>query len=78
MVLRETELQNVNADSLTYVGEYTLRINHRDTSLTTLFKGQIQLLIKLNEFNEWEISRWQDIESVQDSSWSQLKLSFVQ
>ncbi|MEL6256730.1 MAG: hypothetical protein AAFR87_32315 [Bacteroidota bacterium] len=78
LVLRETELQNVDADSLTYVGEYTLRINHRDTSLTTLFKGQIQLLIKLNEFNEWEISRWQDIELVQDSSWSQLKLSFVQ
>ncbi|MDW3647459.1 MAG: hypothetical protein R8P61_10365 [Bacteroidia bacterium] len=78
LVLRETELQNVDADSLTYVGEYTLRINHRDTTLTTLFKGQIQLLIKLNEFNEWEISRWQDIELIQDSSWSQLKLSFVQ
>ncbi|MEM6805656.1 MAG: hypothetical protein AAF696_29935 [Bacteroidota bacterium] len=78
LVLRETELQNVDADSLTYVGNYTLRINHQDTTLTTLFKGQIQLLIKLNTFNEWEIARWQDIELFQDSSWSQLKLSFVQ
>jgi len=76
--LKQTDLQNVNGDSLTYVGEYSLRINHNDSSLTTLFKGQIQLLVKLNEFNEWEISRWQDIELFKDSSWSELKLSFVQ
>lgn len=76
--LKETDLQNVNGDSLTYVGEYSLRINHNDTTLTTLFKGQMQLLVKLNAFNEWEISRWQDIELYPDSSWSQLKLSFVQ
>lgn len=78
LVLQETDLQNVTGDSLTYVGEYSLRINHRDTTLTTLFKGQIQLLVKLNAFNEWEILRWQDVELYSDSSWSQLKLSFVQ
>lgn len=78
LVLQETDLQNVTGDSLTYVGEYSLRINHTDSSLTTLFKGQMQLLVKLNAFNEWEIKRWQDVELYPDSSWSQLKLSFVQ
>lgn len=78
LILEETDLQGVTADSLRYVGQYTLRINHSDTSLTTLFKGQLQMSIKRNDFNEWEIHRWTDIELAPDSSWSLLKLRFVQ
>ncbi|MEL6672453.1 MAG: hypothetical protein AAFR61_09685 [Bacteroidota bacterium] len=78
LLLDEQDLQDVSADSLRYVGDYSLRINHQDTNLTTLFEGQIQLLIKLNEFNEWEIFRWTDIELRADSSWSQLKLRYSQ
>ncbi len=76
--LTETDLQDVTSDSLKYVGDYLLRVNHSDTSLTTLFQGQLQLVIKLNSFNEWEIERWTDIEIFQDSSWSELKLRYVQ
>lgn len=78
LLLEEQDLQDVTPDSLRYVGGYTLRINHSDTALTTLFKGQIQLSIKRNSFNEWEIHRWTDIQLAQDSSWSLLKLRFVQ
>lgn len=78
LLLEEQDLQDVTSDSLRYVGEYTLRVNHTDTSLSTLFKGQLQLLIKSNNFNEWEIHRWEDIELYPDSSWSHLKLRFVQ
>jgi len=78
LILQETDLQDVTTDSLRYVGQYTLRINHTDTSLTTLFKGQLQMSIKRNAFNEWEIHRWTDIELAPDSSWSLLKLRFVQ
>jgi len=78
LILQQQDLQDVTADSLRYVGEYTLRINHTDTTLTTLFQGQLQLLIKANSFNEWEIHRWTDIELYPDSSWSELKLRFVQ
>lgn len=74
----EADLQDVAADSMRYVGEYTLRINHQDTTLTTLFKGQLQFLIRLNAFNEWEIEKWADIETHPDSSWSLLKLRFIQ
>lgn len=76
--LAETDLQDVTADSLKYVGDYLLRMNHSDTSLTKVFQGQIQLMIKLNRFNEWEIHRWTDIEIFPDSSWSELKLRYIQ
>jgi len=78
LILQEEDLQDVTADSVKYVGSYTLRVNHTDTTLTTLFTGQMQLSIKRNTFNEWEIHRWTDIELAQDSSWSNLKLRFVQ
>lgn len=78
LILQQQDLQDVTADSLRYVGEYSLRVNHTDTTLTTLFRGQLQLLIRANSFNEWEIHRWTDIELYPDSSWSALKLRFVQ
>ncbi len=78
LTLTQTDLQDVSSDSLRYVGNYLLRMNHNDTTLTTLFKGQVQFLIKLNSFNEWEIHKWTDVETFQDSSWSALKLRFVQ
>lgn len=78
LILRELDVRDVTADSLTYIGDYTLRVNHQDTSLSTLFTGQLQMLIKLNTFNEWEIFRWTDLATQADSSWSQLKLSYSQ
>lgn len=78
VILSELDLQNVTSDSLRYVGNYILRINHQTEDLTKLFKGQLQLLIKLNSFNEWEIHRWIDIEISPDSSWSALKLAYIQ
>ncbi|MEM6264678.1 MAG: hypothetical protein AAGI38_19355 [Bacteroidota bacterium] len=76
--LIEQDLQDVSADSLRYVGAYTLRINHKDTALTQEFTGRMQLVMELNEFNEWAIRRWVDIEVNEDSSWSLLKLRYVQ
>lgn len=78
LILEEVDLQDVSADSLRYLGRYTLRMNHPDTSLTTLFRGQVQWTLKVNEFNEWSIHRWTDLEVARDSSWSLLKLRFIQ
>jgi hypothetical protein len=38
----------------------------------------LEFLCKVNSFNEWEISRWIDYETREDSSWSRLKLNYVQ
>jgi hypothetical protein len=76
--LLETDLQDVTADSLRFVGDYNLRIQHPDTTMTSFFKGQIQFQMQINTFNEWSITRWQDIETHPDSSWSLLKLRYIQ
>jgi len=78
VIFNELDLQDVSSDSLRYIGSYLMRINHRREELTTLFKGQLQIVVKLNEFNEWEIHRWTDIETAPDSSWSELKLAYIQ
>lgn len=76
--LQQVDLQSFNSDSLRYIGDYELIMNHTDTSLTVQFRGQLEFLCKVNEFNEWEISRWTDYETRVDSSWSRLKLNYVQ
>ncbi len=77
LILNQTDLQDFG-DSIRYAGSYILRINHNDTTITDLFEGQLQFVIKRNEFNELVIQRWIDIETVADSSWSLLKQEFIQ
>ena len=76
--LQEQNLQTFGTDSVRYNGIYELTVNHSDTTLTTRFEGQLEFLCRINNFNEWEIRRWTDFETSEDSSWSRLKLSYVQ
>lgn len=78
LVLNEVDFQTFSSDSIRFTGEYSLNLNHTDTSLTVNFKGQLVFLMRINTFNEWEIWRWQDYETHPDSSWSKLKLKYVQ
>jgi hypothetical protein len=76
--LSQVDLQAFSSDSLRYIGNYDMVMNHTDTSLTVRFIGQLEFLCKVNAFNEWEIARWTDFETHPDSSWSRLKLNYVQ
>ncbi len=78
IAFEEVDLQAFSGDSLRYIGNYDLVMNHRDTSLTVRFRGQLEFLMKVNDFNEWEITRWIDFETSPDSSISRLKLNYVQ
>lgn len=78
LALTEVDLQNVTSDSLRYIGNYSMVMNHTDTSLTVSFKGQLEFSCRVNEFNEWQIWQWIDFETHPDSSWSRLKLNYVQ
>ena len=78
LAVNQVDLQSFSSDSLRYIGQYDLRMNHTDTSLTVRFVGQLEFLCKVNTYNEWEIARWTDYETGADSSWSKLKLSYVQ
>ena len=76
--MTELTLQTFGTDSVVYNGTYEMVMNHSDTTLTTSFAGQLEFLCRINNFNEWEIQRWGDFETAQDSSWSRLKLGYVQ
>lgn len=76
--LERLEQRDVNADSLIYIGNYVLQVSHSVPDVPKVFRGQVQWEMKLNEFNEWEIQTWVDLETVADSSWSLLKLTFSQ
>lgn len=76
--LEQVDLQSFSTDSVKYIGNYTMQLNHSDTTLTTHFRGQVEFVCKVNEYNEWEIHRWSDFETAPDSSWSSLKLEYAQ
>lgn len=78
LTLNQVDIRDVTPTSLRYVGDYRLTIAHKDSTLTRLFRGQVQFVMRLNAFNEWEIRRWEDVETHPDSSWSALKIRFVQ
>jgi hypothetical protein len=76
--LTEVDLQSFSTDSIRYIGDYELVMNHTDTALTVTFSGQLEFVMKVNQFNEWQICSWKDYETHPDSSWSRLKLNYVQ
>lgn len=79
LTLKQTDLRDVTATSLRYVGTYRLVVNHRDSTVTRVCTGQIQLLMRLQAAtSEWEIRQWDDVETVPDSSWSELKVRYIQ
>ncbi len=65
LFLEELDLRDVSSDSLRYVGSYRYQVRHGDTTITDVFRGQVQWVMKVNQFNEWEIFRWIDIEDCQ-------------
>lgn len=76
---KEPVTQNLSADSVNYNVLYQLGIPFSDTSKQKVYIGQMTLLLKLNSTqNTWEIRRWTDVETHIDSSWSKLKLNYLQ
>lgn len=70
--------QTSSADSVKYIANYTLTIPFKDSTICRVYKGQMILSLKLNLTGEWEMLRWTDVETHQDSAWSNLKLRFKQ
>lgn len=76
---KQAVTQNLSADSVNYNVLYNLEIPFSDTTKQRLFSGQLTFLLKLNNnSNNWEIRRWTDIETHIDSSWSKVKLNYLQ
>ena len=72
----ENEIKNTFGDSAVYQFDYEISIPVNDESIPKEYKGSLIFNIYLDVQNQWVISRWQDIKSSENPSWSELKGRF--
>jgi hypothetical protein len=60
-------------DSLIYSASYTLNVPFIDSSIPSLYEGDLKFSMVRDSRLVWSIYLWQDIKSTQYPSWSELK-----
>ncbi len=65
----------ITTDSREYGYDYTLTFEHTDTTFTTTVRGALRFSL-INDNSEWTISRWVDLKTTNDLTWSSLKGKF--
>lgn len=69
--------QNYSIDSLEFTANYALALYHQDTSLPSVnFTGVMVLKMKRNRQNEWQISKWEDVKTPDQTCWTELRQHF--
>lgn len=78
LVFSNARTNNINADSVEYVADYRLQIQHLDTTFRQyVFTGNLNFSMMRNLENEWRIVRWRDAKTGADPCWSDLKQHFA-
>lgn len=62
-------------ESRTYSYDYTLTFEHNEPGFTQTVRGSLQFTL-VNDNSEWTISRWVDLKTRTDLTWSSLKGKF--
>jgi hypothetical protein len=62
-------------DSRTYSYDYTLIFEHTEPNFPQMVRGSLQFTL-VNDNSEWTISRWVDLKTTNDLTWSSLKGKF--
>lgn len=74
----DTRYNNLSADSVEFIANYSLYIYVQDTSLhQNNFTGNMILSLGRNAFNEWAIGGWRDAKSSGQPCWSELKQKYA-
>jgi hypothetical protein len=60
-------------DSIIYSATYTLSVPFTDSSIPSLYEGDLKFNMVKDSRLVWSINLWQDIKSTQYPSWSELK-----
>jgi hypothetical protein len=60
-------------DSIIYSASYTLNVPFTDSSIPSLYEGDLKFSMVRDSRLVWSIYLWQDIKSTQYPSWSELK-----
>ena len=61
------------SDSALFEADYNLFFPHKETGMTTSFKGRTHLYLIPSKSKNWVCYRWDDFETSKDSSWSLCK-----
>lgn len=64
-------------DSRTYRFDYTLIFEHTEPNFPTTARGSLDFTL-VNDNSEWTISRWVDLKTTNDLTWSSFKGKFSQ
>ncbi|MBX2991651.1 MAG: hypothetical protein KF749_10850 [Bacteroidetes bacterium] len=65
----------ISGDSRTYSFDYTLTFEHIEPGFTQTARGTTQFTL-VNDNSEWTISRWVDLKTTNDLTWSSFKGKF--
>jgi hypothetical protein len=75
--LKNVDQQFIGSDTVKYIADYQLEIQHNDSTFTQSLKGQLNFTLNRNSEGLWRILKWQDTEKAKDSSWTLLKMRFL-
>jgi hypothetical protein len=65
----------IATDSREYGYDYDLRFEHTDPTFTQTVRGTLRFTL-INDNSEWTITRWVDLKTTTDLTWSSLKGKF--
>lgn len=75
--LKNIYQQFIGSDTVKYIADYHLEIQHSDSLSPKTLKGQLNFTLHRNSEGLWRILKWQDTEKAKDSSWTLLKTRFI-
>ncbi len=73
ILVLQNENSNIQIDSAIYEYDYNITLTTSDASLSNMYEGSVRFTIHRDSRNWWVISKWEDIESGTNPSWSELK-----
>lgn len=77
LVFSQIQRNFINPDSVEYQANYNLEIFHQNATFNFFtFEGNILFIMRRNDNNEWEITRWRDNKTGTNPCWTELKEHF--
>lgn len=73
-LIAQDSIANGN-ESMTYSFDYTLTFEHTEPNFTQTARGGLQFIV-VNDNSQWSISRWVDLKTTNDLTWSSFKGKF--
>lgn len=77
LILSNKHIISVTSDSVVYNFDYSLFYPHNNPNFPTIFVGNLQFYIVLDQKHNWSIYKWLDFKTTSPYTWSYLKAVFI-